>query len=397
MLVVVRGSIRQRGPSTWQIRVCAGRDPVTGRYRYVSRTVEGNKRAAQRAAADLVVSVERGQVQPGRGTVAKLLEQWMAHIEVQGRAASTLVRYRSAIKVNIVPAIGHLQVPKLTGADLDAFYASLLRRGLNPLSVRKCHAILSAALHQAVRWGWLERSPIARCSPPSAPSKEIVPPTVEEVRRLLELCEKSHADLGSLIYAAVTTGCRRGELCALRWDDVDFEKATLVVARSISDVPGDVSVKDTKTHQARRLALDPSTIEVLLRQRARAEERAAAAGCTLAGSAYVWSQALDASIPYRPDRVTGAFRGLRERAGLPHLTLQGMRHFAATALAGRGVAVRTIAGRLGHANPNLTLRTYAHFLDVADRDAADVMAGLGLSLGAADGADSRSEVPPSTS
>ncbi len=74
-----------------------------------------------------------------------------------------------------------------------------------------------------------------------------------------------------------------------------------------------------------------------------------------------------------------------------------MRHSAATALAGRGVAVRTIAGRLGHANPNVTLRTYAYFLDVAHRDAADVMAGLGLSLGPADGASSRSEAPPSAS
>lgn len=135
-----------------------------------------------------------------------------------------------------------------------------------------------------------------------------------------------------------------------------LQQATLVVARSISDVTGDLSVKDTKTHQARRLALDLSTIEVLRRQHARAKDRAVAAGCTLAESAYVWSQALDGSTPYRPGRVTGAFRGLRKRAGLPHLTLQGMRHFAATALAGRGVAVRTIAGRLGHANPNVTLR-----------------------------------------
>ncbi|MGH3850385.1 MAG: site-specific integrase, partial [Pseudonocardiaceae bacterium] len=240
--------------------------PGTGRYRLIEPTVEGNKRAAQRAAAELVAEVDRGKAQPGRGTVSDLLALWMTHIEVQGRAPSTLVRYRSAINANIVPALGHVRVSKLTATQLDAFYAALLKRGLHPLSVRKCHAILSAALHQGVRWGWLERNPIDRTSPPAAQSKEIVPPTIEEVRRLLELCEESHADLGSLIYAAVTTGCRRGELCDLRWGDIDFDNATLVVARSISDVPGDVSVKDTKTHQSRRLALDASTIEVLRRQ-----------------------------------------------------------------------------------------------------------------------------------
>ncbi len=84
----------------------------------------------------------------------------------------------------------------------------------------------------------------------------------------------------------------------------------------------------------------------------------------------MWSQDLDAATPYRPDRVTGAFRSLRDRLGLPHVTFHAVRHFAATTLAGQGVAVRTIAGRLGHANPGITLRTYAHFLDAADREAA---------------------------
>ena len=143
----------------WQVRVSAGRDPATGRYRYVSQTVEGGKRVAQKAAAELARAVERGHVRLGRETVAELLEQWMAHLEVQGRAPSTLVRYRTAIRVNIVPVLGHVVVAKLTAAELDAFYARLLKSGLKPLSVRKCHAILSAALRQAVKWGWIERSP----------------------------------------------------------------------------------------------------------------------------------------------------------------------------------------------------------------------------------------------
>lgn len=374
------GSLRQRGPNTWQVRVSAGRDPATGQYRYVSRTVEGGKRVAQKAAAELALAVERGHVRPGRGTVAELLEQWMAHLEVQGRAPSTLVRYRSTIRVNIVPALGHVVVVKLTAADLDAFYASLLRSGLKPLSVRKCHAVLSAALRQAVKWGWIDRNPIDRASPPSTRSAEVVPPTVDEVRMLLALCEGTSDDLGSLIYVAVTTGCRRGELCGLRWCDIDLVKSTLVVARSISDVPGDVSVKDTKTHQCRRLALDPSTVEVLRCQHVRAAERAELAGVPLEAAAYVWSQSLDGSSPYRPDRVTAAFVSLRRRAGLDHVTLRSLRHFAATTLAGSGVGVRTIAGRLGHANPSVTLRTYAHFLDVADREAAAVMGELASSL-----------------
>ncbi|MGH9019275.1 MAG: site-specific integrase [Acidimicrobiales bacterium] len=181
---------------------------------------------------------------------------------------------------------------------------------------------------------------------------------------------------------AATTGCRRGELCGLRWSDVDLVASTIVVRRSISDAGGVVSVKGTKTHQARRLALDPSTVEVFHRQRLRDEERAQAADVALSADAYVWSQTLDASAPYRPDRVTGIFRNLTDRLDMPHVTFHTLRHFAATTLAGTGVAVRTIAGRLGHANPNLTLRTYAHFLEAADRDAALAIHGVTQQLDA---------------
>jgi Phage integrase family len=109
---------------------------------------------------------------------------------------------------------------------------------------------------------------------------------------------------------------------------------------------------------------------VLRDHRRLVEERAALADVPLAPDAYVWSQELDASVPYRPDRVTGAFRTLRDRLGMKRLTFHVLRHFSATTLAAEGVGIRTIAGRLGHANAGITRRTYAHFLDAADREAA---------------------------
>ena len=123
----MRGSIRQRGPDRWQVRVLVGRDFETGRLRYVSREVGGGKRTAQRVAAELVAEVERGgfQVQPGRHTVGELLDRWLDHIEAQGRAMSTLVRYRSAIGANIKPRLGSVIIAKLGPADIDVFYAEL--------------------------------------------------------------------------------------------------------------------------------------------------------------------------------------------------------------------------------------------------------------------------------
>ena len=221
-----------------------------------------------------------------------------------------------------------------------------------------------------MRWDWVDRNPVYRASPPSARSPEIRPPSADQLHSLLTACVDAHPDLASLIYVAATTGARRGELCGLRWSDVDLDVATVTIARSISDAGGMLAVKDTKTHQARRLALDASTVEILGDQRRLAEERAAAAGVDLTPDAYVWSQELDAGLPYRPDRVTGAFRTLRDQLGMKGITFHSLRHFSATTLAAQGVGIRTIAGRLGHANPGITLRTYAHFLDAADREAA---------------------------
>jgi hypothetical protein len=127
----------------------------------------------------------------------------------------------------------------------------------------------------------------------------------------------------------------------------------VTIARSISDAGRMVSVKGTKTHQARRLALDPGTVEVLLAQRECAQARADAAGTTLSPSSYVWSQVVDGCEPYRPDRVSGSFRSLRDRLGLRHITFQGLRYFSAT---------------------------YAHFLDAADREAAALLGDAMSSL-----------------
>jgi integrase len=165
------------------------------------------------------------------------------------------------------------------------------------------------------------------------------------------------------------------------------------VARSISDTPGKVEVKDTKTHAARRMALDSLTIEVLRTQRAAADDRAKKAGTVVGAHGFVWSQEVDASLPYRPIRVSGTFRTVRDKLELKNVTFHGLRHFSATALAGRGVGIRTIAGRLGHANPNLTLRTYAHFLEVADREAADAMGELATGFSAPSGKRSVPELP----
>lgn len=376
--------MRERRPGVWELRVPAGRDPVTGRHRQVSRTFRGRKREAETALARLIGEVADGRhANESPGTVGYLLDRWVEHLEAMGRASKTTDGYRSLIRARLRPAFGAVELRKLGPADLDAFYRALLAAGLSPVSVRHCHATMSAALRQAVKWGWIDRSPADRASPPPVPHREIRPPSAEQITNLIAEMDRSDHDLASMVYVAATTGCRRGELCGLRWSDIDLETATLVVRRSITDTSQGVTEKDPKTHRSRRISLDASTAFVLASQHERMVARAAACGVTLASDAYLWSQDPACAVPYRPNRVTGAFRTVRNRLGYAHIDFHHLRHFAATTLAGAGVDVRTIAGRLGHADPAITLKTYAHFLEAADRRAAEVMGRLELRAGTA--------------
>jgi len=371
--------LRERSPGVWELRVRTGRDPVTGAYGQVSRTFRGPKRQAEAALARLSAEVADGRHSGTGQTVGFLLDQWISQLEAQGRAPKTLDGYRSLIKARLRPGLGHIPLRKLGPADLDAFYRRLLAEGLSPLTIRHAHAALSTALRQAVKWGWIDRSPAERASPPSVPHSEVKPPTPEEVDRLMDELERTAPDLTAMVWVAVTTGCRRAELCGLRWSDLELERPSIIVRRSITDTKSvGVAEKDTKNHRSRRLALDWPTVAVLYAQKERMKTRAAEAGVALVEDPYVWSQDPTCGSPYKPDRVTDSFRNARKRIGLDHVDFHHLRHFSATTLAGAGIDVRTIAGRLGHANPAITLRTYAHFLDVTDRKAAEIMGNLHL-------------------
>jgi integrase len=367
--------IRERAPGVWEVTAATGRDPRTGRYGQISRTVRGTKRAANQAAAELLTEVANRSAGSPEGSVGHLLDAFLDHANTRGLAPKTLLGYELLAK-QAKADFGSVDLRKLTAARLDSYYRGLIRRGLSARTVGHHHAFLRSALRQGVRWRWIARSPADTASPPRAPSAEPEVPSIAQVRRLLTEAETYNPDLTSMLWVAATTGMRRGELCGLRWPDIDFASGTLTVRTSISDLPGRVEVRPTRSRRVRRIAIDPGTVAVLDRQRHAANDRCRAFGAHLDDDAYVWSQDPDHGSPWRPDRVTHAFERVRERAGLSDIRFHHLRHFAATMMLSGDVDVRTAAGRLGHADSSVTLRTYAHVLEQRDREAAAVLGAL---------------------
>ena len=223
--------MRQRG-SSWELRVYAGRDVVTGRKRWVSRTVKGGKREAQRALAAMVAEADRGALTHTTATVGELLEEWFA-LASPGFSPKGAKETRGVIDRNLLPFLGNVPLSKLGAADLDRFYRRLREKGgragrpLAPATIRRAHGVLHRALGQGVRWGWLGVNRASSATPPRVPMPDINPPAPHELAKLFALATEADVDLADFILLAAATGARRSELIALRWTDFDLDGATV--------------------------------------------------------------------------------------------------------------------------------------------------------------------------
>lgn len=373
------GSIRQRGTDSWELRVHAGRDDATGKKLYVTRTVRGGRRAAERALAKLVTEVEHGTVTVAGGTVEQLCEKWFASSSPNW-SPTVAAEYRRLLDRQILPRWGTTPLRRLRTSDLDAWYAQLRRSGgvrgrsLAPNSVNRIHAVLRRALNQGVKWGWIAVNPAGAASPPKVRRSSIAIPEPAVIGALVEAAAAVNPGLPVFVRLAAVTGARRGELCGLRWRNVDLDRGVLHIAGALAQVGNEVFEKGTKTHAERTLTLDTRTVEVLAEHRTAFASVVALAGAGVAEDAFVFSHDPDGATPWRPNYVTLAFGRLVKEQGLEGLRLHDLRHFAATTMLTSGIDVRTTAGRLGHAQASTTLDVYAHFVQPADERASAALA-----------------------
>jgi integrase len=401
-----RGSIDELPSGALRVRVYAGVDPVTGRRHDLIEIVPpgpGAERRAEQTRVRLLAELQERRNSRTSATVDQLLDQYLA---LHHGGKTTLSTYRMYAEKHIRPFIGHVKVGALEADVVDSLYAELRRcrehcngrrfvehrakgehdcnqrcrphkcKPLADATVRQIHFLLSGAYNRAVKWRWVSRNPIGQAEPPASPSPDPDPPSADEAAQLLREAWKD-PDWGSLVWLAMTTGARRGELCALRWKHVDLVNGVLTLRRSIAQNGAETEEKDTKTHQRRHVTLDPETVSVLTDHWNRSEARAVELGVALNQEAFVFSNAPDSSTHLIPSSVTQRYRRMAERAGID-THLHNLRHYSATELIAAGVDVRTVAGRLGHSGGGTTtLRVYAAWVAEADQRAA---AGLASRL-----------------
>jgi len=202
-----------------------------------TKSVDGI-RIADRELAKMVTDVSEGRRRGRDITVEQLLDRWLEHLDSVGRSPTTLREYRAMDRGMVLPAIGSVRLSKLTASHLDALYASLTASGNKPTTVRRVHALIGAALHQAERWDLVEKNVSKRASPPPVHQSPVTAPSPEEVLAFIHQAEKADPSLARMLVIAALTGARRGELCAIRWTDLYWSTSTLTIARSVYTVAG---------------------------------------------------------------------------------------------------------------------------------------------------------------
>jgi integrase len=359
----------ERSPGVWRMQTTSDPDAMTGETRRLSRTFRGSKPEATAELRRFVTESGAGLQGGSSVTVGILLESFMSTATL---APTTRQDWASLIDRYLIPELGDVPLWKLTARDCDQMYQRLRLSGLGASRVRNAHVILHRAVAQALRWGWITRNPVSDATRPGVPRSTVTPPNVDDVRLLLALAEETDPVLSCWLDIATSTGARRGEICALRWSDIDLERATVRIERSVGATKeAGVYIKTTKTDRFRLVSLTDRAVRSLTALHEDATIQAAHVNRAVSVDDLVFTNDTDAKQPWRPELVTRRWERLRKHAGLDHVKLHGLRHFVATELLTAGIDLRTVSNRLGHARTSTTLDIYWAWVPAQDEAAAE--------------------------
>ncbi|HHW25907.1 MAG TPA: site-specific integrase [Firmicutes bacterium] len=349
--------LEKRYKSSWTIVVDLGRDPATGKQKRIYRSVKCNKRQAEQEAVKLVAELQSGvYAAPEKTTLRDYLVRWLEDVCVPRLEANTVKAYRTCIELHIAPRIGQLWLSDIQPRHLQGLYADMAADGIGARTIELTHVTLHSALKQAVRWQMLSRNPAVGAVPPRPERRETKVLEPDKIGAVIRAARKT--PIGDLVYLALCTGMRKGELLGLRWTDIDWAARTIQVRRNLVRVGKETIIKDTKTKSSRRsVPVDKMVIDRLRSMKA------------ISKSEYVFTQT-DGKNPMDPSTVTHQFSRIAAAAGVSGLRFHDLRHTHATMLLSRGVNPKVIQERLGHSTISTTMDIYSHVTKSMQKEAA---------------------------
>lgn len=258
---------------------------------------------------------------------------------------------------------------------------------LNNNTVIRYQAMLSSIFKKGVQWGLINENPCSRAEHPKAEEIDVRVLTEEEIPKLLDALSDAPPQYSVITQLALLLGARRGEICALRWSDIDFEKGTLSIKRTVQFIPGEgIVFTSPKTKRSRRcIRIGADCLELLKEYRQHQIQERLRIGSKWARKVTIENgKVVDNDMlftrwngePLDPETVSTWFPRFLEEHGLPAVHFHSLRHTNASLLIAAHVPITTVSGRLGHAQTSTTLNFYASAIQSADAAAADALEGV---------------------
>lgn len=226
------GQLISRGPHTWLVRVSLGRDPETGTRKYHNKTIRGLFREAQTYLNSKLQERDIGRL-PRAAAISlnQYLDQWLATSAKPRLRPKSYTDYEGLLRLHIRPNLGTRPIGAISQFDIQTIYARISERGLSPRTIEYTNAALQSAFRQAVRWKMLAEDPCGGVDLPPMQRQQMEALSIEECKRFLAVAKESK--WFALFALALTSGMRPSEYLALKWSDIDGQRRTASVCRTI--------------------------------------------------------------------------------------------------------------------------------------------------------------------
>lgn len=369
------GLVRKRADGRWEGRIVVGhKEDGAPIYKSVFAKTQKELMLKLHETINAYRGVELSE--NNAITLGEWLRRWLAEYAEPILRPSTVSSYRSNIENHILPSLGNKQLRSVTRNDVQKFYNKLKHtkvmihgregeRNLADSYIFGIHLVLHGAMEAAVRARLIPQNPTNGTTVPKCnyPPMKIL--NEEQLDRFMEAI-RGEPMWFDFFYTEITTGLRRGEICGLKWDDLDETTGKIKVRRSIRVASGGVlEVGETKTEKGTRsILLPPSTLHLLLERRKTAITE------------WIFPSLL---VPEKPTSPNAAYQRLKyvlKGAGLPDIRFHDLRHTFATHALSSGVDAKTLSGILGHTNASFTLDTYTHVTTDMQKNAAGIVGGF---------------------
>lgn len=360
----------------WEARYTIGFNPGSGKQIQKSVTGKTQKEVAQKLR-EATCKIDAGTYQaPNKMTLGQWLDTWTDEY-LENVKPWTAVKYKSVIETHIKPALGAIRLDELKAPAIQRFYNETHKGhggkpGLAPKTVKNIHGVLHKALQQAVDVGYIPINPTGSCKIPRVVKPEIEPLDSDEIMLFLDAI-KGHR-FETLYTVALFTGMRRGEICGLKWDCVDFDRGTICVKRQLQKVPGtrsDVELTTTKNGKGRTIVPAASVMALLKRHRAEQRAMRLRAGLAWQDNDFVFCNEL--GEPVSAHTVYNNYKRIVASIGIPKSRVHDLRHSYAVAAIMSGDDIKTVQENLGHATAAFTLDRYGHVTEQMRQASAERM------------------------